>query len=159
MSWNLFIVFCILNIVNVVMQTARSIATIKFGKYIASIVNAVAYGLYTVVIVYTVCDLPLYIKVLVVAMANLIGVFVVKLVEEKSRKDKLWKVEATIYTVSTPRVITELKANKIPFNYIENIGKYTIINCYCETQKDSAIVKKILTSANAKFFVSETKAL
>lgn len=91
MNEKLFITFVILNIVNVIIQTVKSLATVKCGKTIASIVNAVAYGLYTVVVVYTVCDLPLWLKVVVVGLANLVGVFVVKLVEEKSRKDKLWK--------------------------------------------------------------------
>ena len=76
---NLIIIFVLLNIANVIIQTVKSIATIKCGKTMAAIVNAVAYGLYTVVVVYTVCDLPLWFKVVVVAVANLIGVFVVKL--------------------------------------------------------------------------------
>ena len=95
MNEKLFITFVILNIVNVIIQTIKSLATVKCGKTVASIVNAVAYGLYTVVVVYTVCDLPLWLKVVVVGVANLIGVYVVKLIEEKSRKDKLWKIEAT----------------------------------------------------------------
>ena len=88
MNEKLFITFVILNIINVIIQTIKSLATVKCGKIVASIVNAVAYGLYTVVVVYTVCDLPLWLKVVVVGVANLIGVYVVKLIEEKSRKDK-----------------------------------------------------------------------
>ena len=56
MNEKLFITFVILNIVNVIIQTVKSLATVKCGKTVASIVNAVAYGLYTVVVVYTVCD-------------------------------------------------------------------------------------------------------
>ena len=92
----LLLTFIILNIVNVILQTVKSLCTVKCGKVVASVVNAVAYGLYTVVIIYTVCDLPLVTKALVVALCNLIGVFVVKLIEEKSRKDKLWLVKITI---------------------------------------------------------------
>ena len=97
MNYELLLVFIALNIANVIIQTVKSLATVKCGKGVASLVNAVAYGLYTVVVVYTVCDLPLWLKVVVVSLCNLVGVFVVKWGEEKARKDKLWKVEATIY--------------------------------------------------------------
>ena len=63
MDTKLLIIFIALNIVNVIIQTVKSIATIKCGKTLAAIINAVAYGLYTVVVVYTVCDLPLWLKV------------------------------------------------------------------------------------------------
>lgn len=158
MNEKLFITFVILNIVNVIIQTVKSLATVKCGKTVASIVNAVAYGLYTVVVVYTVCDLPLWLKVVVVGVANLIGVYVVKLVEEKSRKDKLWKVECTVPQENAYYLAIELK-NQVPFNYIENVGKYAIFNIYCATQEQSATVKLILNEYNAKYFVTETKNL
>ena len=49
----LLIIFIILNIFNVILQTVKSICTVKCGKTVAAIVNAVAFGLYTVVIVFT----------------------------------------------------------------------------------------------------------
>ena len=84
---NLLIIFIILNILNVIIQTVKSIATVKCGKAVAAITNAVAYGLYTVVVVYTMCDLPLTYKAIIVAVCNLIGVYVVKYFEEKSQKE------------------------------------------------------------------------
>ena len=159
MDTKLLLIFIALNIVNVIIQTVKSIATIKCGKVLAAIINAVAYGLYTVVVVYTVCDLPLWLKVVVVGAANLIGVYVVKLLEEKSRKDKLWKVEATVNTKEEAEdIIKLLKDVNIPYNYID-INRYVLINCYCATQKQSAGVKSILDTYNAKYFVSESKTL
>lgn len=155
----LLITFIILNVVNVILQTFKTIATVKFGKWGAAIVNAVAFGLYTVVIVYTVCDLPLWEKVIIVSVANLFGVYVVKYIEEKRRKDKLWKVECTLNKDENwKRIIDIIKEKGIPCNYID-IDKYILINCYCATQKDSASIKKILNECGAKYFVSETKSL
>lgn len=155
---NLIIIFVLLNIANVIIQTVKSIATIKCGKTMAAIVNAVAYGLYTVVVVYTVCDLPLWFKVVVVAVANLIGVFVVKLFEEKSRKDKLWKVEATIRFKDFDDFKTAVDSLRIPYNYF-CIKKYYLFNFYAETQEQSRMIKKVLDNFDAKYFVSETKEL
>lgn len=155
----LLITFIILNICNVILQTVKSICTVKCGKTVAAIVNAVAYGLYTVVIVFTNADLPLMQKVLVVALSNLIGVYVVKWIEEKKRKEMLWKVEFTVLGKNTSAVANLLDLAHIPHNYIENVGKYTIFNTYCATQKQSESVKEIIKEYNAKYFVSETKEL
>lgn len=155
----LLIIFITLNIVNVILQTIKSLATVKCGKVAAAVVNAVAYGLYTIVLVYTMCDLPLMWKASIVALCNFIGVFVVKLIEEKARKDKLWKVEATILAPLTADTAKYLKACDIPFSYIENVGKHTIFNIYCRTQAESINVKCMLEDYDAKYFVSESKTL
>ena len=156
MDWKLLIVFVILNAVNVIIQTVRSLATIKCKKFAAACVNALAYGLYTVVVVYTVCDLPLWWKVVIVAVCNFIGVFFVKLFEEKFRKDKMWKVEATVPKVAD--IIQSAKLLNIPLNYID-IEKFYLVNFYCATQQDSEIVKQWLKAHDAKYFVSESKIL
>ena len=158
MNKELLIIFIALNIVNVIIQTVKSIATIKCGKGMASVVNAIAYGLYTVVVVYTVCDLPLWLKVVVVGLCNLVGVFCVKWGEEKARKDKLWKVEATVKPCEFEAIKTYCEVAGLPFSYI-NIDKYILFNFYCATQKESAIVKDLLDKHNAKYFVAESKVL
>lgn len=159
MDSKLLILFIVLNVVNVIIQTVKSIATIKCGKTVAALVNAIAYGLYTVVVVYTVCELPLWLKVVVVGGANLVGVYLVKLFEEKGRKDKLWKVEATVLRGWTKELHNALVEAEIPHNYLENVGKYTLFNLYCATQAQSAKAKAIMTKYDAKYFVSETKIL
>ena len=161
MDTKLLIIFIILNIINVIIQTVKSIATIQCGKTMAAIINAVAYGFYTIVTIYLLCDLPLMWKAAIVALCNLVGVWVVKWLEEKARKDKLWKVEATITNEGFGEdddCIIDLKRANIPFNYID-VQKYILINCYCATQKESKIVKEILNKYQAKYFVSESKEL
>lgn len=156
---NLLIIFTVLSIVNVIIQTTKSIVTIKCGKSAAAIVNAVAYGLYTVVIVYTNADFPLWEKVIVTALVNLIGVYIVKLIEEKTRRDKLWKVEMTVPNARAETMAENLKLYPIPFNMVETTSKWTIFNVYCATQKESKFVRGIADKNKAKFFVSETKSL
>lgn len=157
---NLLLVFVVLNIINVIMQTIKSICTIKCGKLGAAVINALAYGLYTVVTVYMLCELPLMLKALIVALCNLVGVYIVKLCEEKARKDKLWKVEMTVPKgIDTGLLTMNLKSSSIPFNYIENVGNYTLFNVYCATQEESRTVKQLAEMCHAKYFVSETKIL
>ena len=159
MEMKLLVLFIVMNIVNVVIQTIKSIATIKCGKTAAALINALAYGLYTYIIVLTNCDLPMIAKCLIVASANFVGVWVVKFFEEKARKDKLWKVEATVPASMVTPLHLALKQCGIAHNYIEGVGQYTIFNIYCPTQADSIEVRKVLESKNAKYFVSESKTL
>lgn len=162
MDIKLLIIFVALNIVNVVAQTVKSIATVKCGKAVAALINAGAYGLYTIVTIYMLCELPIWWKAGIVALCNLIGVFVVKWIEEKARKDKLWKIQATIPNEGlfpeNNDCLIELKKANISMNYID-INKYILINCYCATQAESKIVKEILDKYDAKYFVSESKIL
>ena len=155
---NLLIIFILLSIVNVIFSTIKSIATIKSGPWVASIVSALYYGYYNIVLIYTVADFPLWQKVVVTAGCNLVGVFVVKYGEVKARKDKLWKIEATIRPMRFDTLIKKLKEYDIPFNYID-VGKYIIFNIYCATQAESAKVKVLLNVVEAKYFVAESKNL
>ena len=150
--------FIIFNVINVIIQTIKSIVTIKCNKWVAAVVNAVAYGLYTYIVVLTASDIDLWFKIIVVALANLVGVFIVKWVEEKKRKEMLWKIEFTINREFLENVKTLLTLAKVPHSYIE-IGKNVIINAYCATGKESESVKEIIKKYNAKYFVSETKIL
>lgn len=153
------VVFIVLNIINVVIQTIKSIATIKCGAWAAAAINAVAYGLYTVVVVYMNADgLGLFWKAIIIGLANLLGVYVVKVMEEKKREDKLWKVEATVTGTVLEYLHETLTNESIPHNYII-VGKYCIFNCYCATQNESIKVKGIFDDYGAKYFVSESKTL
>lgn len=156
MDTKLLIIFITLNVVNVIIQTVKSIATIKCGKTMAALVNAIAYGLYTVVVVYTVCDLPLWLKVVVVGVANLIGVYVVKWGEEKARKDKVWLVKTTIPTENAEQAKHFLEQANISFTYYD-LQKYFVFDTFCDTQEETSKVLQICRTCGGKAFATENK--
>lgn len=156
MATKLLLLFIIMNIINVIIQTVKSIATIKCGKTAAAVVNAIAYGLYTYIVVLTMCDLPLLAKCLIVAGANFVGVFVVKLIEEKSRKDKLWLVKITIPTEYFEVVKNELTTADIPFTYYD-LNKYYVVDTYCEKQQQTTVVLDVCKKYKGKAFATENK--
>ena len=152
-------IFIILSVINVIFSTVRSIVTIKGGKFVASIVSGGYFAFYNVMLIYTVMDFPMWQKCLITFVCNVVGVFIVKFMEELLQKDKLWKVEATIVRNYQADVCEMLNKARVPYNYIEGIGKYTIFNVFCATQEQSIAVKEILKTYNAKYFVSESKTL
>lgn len=154
---NILIIFTILTIVNVIFSTIKSLATIKASPAIAALVSGLYYGYYNVVLLYTVADFPLWQKVLVTLLCNLVGVYVVKYAEEQARKEKLWKIELTIPTKYLNAVDFDLK--EVPHSYITLSDKHTLFNFYCATQKESQKVKDIVKQYDAKYFVAESQEL
>lgn len=152
------VLYIILNIVNVILQTVKSLVTVKCGKVSASVINALAYGFYTLIIIYTALDgISLLAKCVIVGACNLVGVFVVKLIEERMRKDRLWKVEMTYKGANYNELIEEMRAKDISCYYTQLNNGYTIINAFCKTQTESTIVNEITKRYNCKYFISESK--
>lgn len=158
MNVSLIISFIFFNVLNVVIQTIKSIATIKCGKTMAAIVNAVAYGLYTYIIVLTTCELALWIKVIVVALANLVGVWIVKYVEEKKAKDKLWKVELAVPYSKHTIASRLIKETQIPYN-VMMVDSWVMFNAYCETKADTHKMSEIAKVVGGKISAYESKAV
>ena len=155
---NTILLFALCTAVNVILSTIKSILTVKGGKLSASFINALTYGFYSYVIVLTSADgMPIWLKMAITAVCNFIGVYLVKWIEEKARKDKLWKVELTVPTKYTNTIDFDL--HDVPHSYIKLSDKHTLFNFYCATQKESAKVKAIANQYEAKYFVAESKNL
>lgn len=152
----MLISYIIFNILNVVIQTVKSIVTIKCNKWVAAIVNAIAYGLYTYIVILTASDIDLWFKIIVVALANLVGVFIVKWVEEKKRKEKLWAIRFTVKDNEGEKIINELENKDISYGY-DVRGKYIIFETFCNSKEETLKVKEIVKRFNAKYFISENK--
>lgn len=154
---NSTILFAIATVINVTLSTIRSLCTIKGGKWVSAITNALCYGFYPLIVMLTAKDtVSIIVNMIITALANFVCVWLIKFIEEKSRKDKLWKVEAT---VKTTKVYEDLIENGISCNCLHIANGGYIVNCFCPTQKDSLKAKEILKQYNAKYFVSESKTL
>lgn len=152
------LLYIILNIINVILQTVKSLVTVKGGKMVASIVNALTYGFYTLIIIYTALDgITLLAKCLIVGICNLVGVFAVKLIEEKMRKDRLWKVEMTYKGTNVNELISKIKGNEISCYYTTLENGYTVINAFCKSQTESIIINALTKEYKCKYFISESK--
>ena len=159
MNFELLLIFTILSVVNVILQTIKSIATFKCGRLVAAAVNAVAFGLYTVVLVYTNCDLPLLTKALVVAVCNFVGVWIVKYFEEKARKDKLWKIEMAVPMGTNLAVLkNRIEWCGVSCHYVE-VGKWVVFNCYCERSGQTKAMIELSKEFGGKISAYESKTL
>lgn len=160
MDMTLLALFVVLTIINVILNTARTIITVKGGLFWSSFIAAIAFGFYVLVIVYTVCDLPLWIKATVTAIANFVGTYFVKWLEMKVRKDKLWMVDVVIYEKNLKYATEFLNARGIQFSEmpIANSSSH-VFHIYSNTQDESREIKSLLKTFNAKYIVVESKNL
>jgi hypothetical protein len=63
-----------------------------------------------------------------------------------------------IHSITPQEETVETYTTNYPY-LNEGVGQYTIFNCFCSTQKESSIVRRVLKEYDAKFFVSESKTL
>ena len=158
---NTILIFALATIVNVTLSTIRSICTIKGGKWISAITNAVCYGFYPLIVMLTAKGtVDIIVNMIITAVANFVCVWIIKLVEEKTTKDKLWKIEATFGHKENFIHNLEIwaKTHHISYNYID-IGKYYVVNFYSATQTESTVIKDFVIRFNGKCFASESKIL
>ena len=94
----LIILFTVLTVVNVVIQTVKSLCTVRCSTFTSACVNAFAYGLYVYVIFFTTSEgMALWAKASITAIANFFGVYAANIIFEKLfSKTVRWKIEVSI---------------------------------------------------------------
>ena len=154
---NQILLFAIATVVNVVLSTIRSITTIKGGKWLSAFTNAVCYGFYPLIVMLTAKGtVGIVVNMCITAIANFVCVWVIKYVEQKSRKDKMWRIDLAI--PCDEKDFAHRKLKDIPHNYIE-CGAWVMFNCYCATQQETARVKQLGLALGGKYSAYESQPM
>ena len=154
------VVFIICQLINVALNTAKTIIMHKEEKVSSSIINAITYGFYAIIVVMTASALDLWITILITAITNLIGVYGSMWVLEKFKKDSLWEITATTDRKDLNEIVEYLNICKIAHNYnlVDNYENSKVVfRIYSENQKQSEEIKFILDKFNAKRIVHEER--
>lgn len=150
--------FAIITLINVVLSTAKSILTVKATRKVASLINAISYGFYAMV-VKQMSTVNIETVIIVTVLANLVGVYFSMWVLDKFRKDLFWKITIIPETSSFENIRKELVENKLGFNEYEVNTKYgnqTALDVFSESQESSKKIKEILNrNGNVKYHISE----
>lgn len=151
------ILFFVLQFINVILSTMKTVLTVKANKHIAMLINTVTYTFYSGV-VKLLTEQDMLIVLAVTFLTNVLGVYIAMFILEKAKKDLLWKIEVTIPKSEMVEFYSDAKALNIPFNYVD-IEKYILFNFYSATQDMSVDLKRMLKKYNVKYFVMESKNL
>lgn len=157
MNTNFILLFAGLSLFNVIIQTIKSLCTIKSSTFVAACVNALAYGVYVYVIVFTNSDgLPLWGKALITAGANFCGVYLANILFNKIfTKELKWKIEVSVPNCYADTFTRKLTREKIEWYECGRFqGEYT---CYAVFAPNSQISKRIkeLIPVRSKYNVVE----
>ena len=151
------LIFVACTLLNVVLATIKSVMTIKGSKASAAVWNALSFGLYAYIVILTAnAPITTFWKVFITAACNLVGVYVVKLVEERMRKEKLWLIKTTIPHNNFHQAKEALEQYNIPFTYYD-VKKYYVIDTFCNTRQQSDTVLNISKLNNGKVFIIENR--
>lgn len=143
------LIFFGLSLVNVILQTLKSIFTIRAGKIVAALTTALAFGFYTVVMK-QISDFNVAIAVAVTVIANFIGVYISIAMTEKMKKDELWKITALVKEGNVPVLKIRLNYHDIGFTVEPVNGGKVKFDIYSYTQEETKIVKNILSDTPCK---------
>ena len=152
------LLYLVLQVVYVILNTVTNIAKIKCSKLIASLTSAICYGFYVIVVVATASNQPIWVKMLLTAVTNVVGVYIGMWVMEKLRKDKLWKIEITVTdSIEIFNLNKSLKQGKISYNMVKSENGDMIFNVYSKNQKESEIIKNALAETRtAKYIIHQS---
>lgn len=154
---NAILIFAIATIINVTLSTIRSLCTINGGKWLSAITNAVCYGFYPLIVMLTAKDtVSIVVNMAITAVANFVCVWLIKYVEEKARKDKMWRIDLAVPIEE--KAFAHRKLVDIPHNYVE-CGAWAMFNCYCATQAETAKVKQLGITLGGKYSAYESKPM
>ncbi len=152
--FKIILAFFVAQLFNVVLSTLKSVITIKGGKGLAAVSNAVAYGFNTFVIK-VIADVDMWVAIIISIVCNLVGVYFALWLTEKLRKDQLWKITVTVASENYEDLISGLKQNDISFiTYQTSWDKYKVLDVFSKAKSESKVIKQLFSKFNAKYTIS-----
>ena len=154
------VVFTICQFINVALNTAKTIIMHKEEKISSSIINAITFGFYAIIVVMTASALPLWITIIITIITNLIGVYGSMWLLDRFKKDSLWEIVATTDRENLEEIRDYLNVCEIAHNYnlVDNYKNSKVVfRIYSENQKQSEEIKYILDKVGAKRIVHEER--
>lgn len=151
--WSI-VLFFVLNLINVILGTMRSILTVKSTPFVSMIINTVSYTFYSG-IVKLVSGQSMAVVLITTALTNITGVYIAQFILNKARKDKLWRITATLPAdIDSGVIVPELEEKGIAS--VVYIGEdVKLIDIYSKTQGESLVIKEILEPLKVKYSVVE----
>lgn len=148
------ILFIILQVINVILSTIKSIVMIKGSKWGAIIANTIYFGVYTAVLKQISAIDNLFVLVIVTMLANFFGTWVGIVITDKLRKADLWVIKTVIrigYVKEYKKALNDAEIKYI--SYQTTWDEYTAIDIFSESRTQSKKIKEILIKFKAKYSI------
>ena len=146
------ILFIVCSLVNVILSTLKTLIMVNAGEKMSILINAICYGFYTLV-VKQLGAVDYVTAVIVTIFANIVGVWISYRIMDFFKKDKLWRITATLKNEKEYNECIE-KLKKFNVAYTPIVATSSV-DIYSYNQKESSIIKNILDNFEYKYFIQE----
>lgn len=153
---NAIILFTALTVANTIIQTIKSLCTVRCSTFTSACVNALAYGLYVYVIFFTTSEgMSLWAKAGITAIANFFGVYAANIIFEKLfSKTVRWKIEVSIPNELNRQFEGYLNEREFEWCFCGWGNNWTNYAVFCPDKNASAALREILP-LEAKYNIVE----
>ena len=148
------IIFITIQFVNVLLSTLKSIITVSGSKETAAVINAISYT-FGAVITKLITKQNFTVIVGITFVSNLVGVYLAKVIVEKTKKERLWTITATVRGANKDFLENSLKFRGVQYTLIPCANDRYLFNIYSKSKGESLIVKEILGTSKAKYNIVE----
>lgn len=143
------VVFIVIQFLNVIISTIKSILTVKGGKATAALINAVSYT-FGAVVTKLLTQQSFGVVICVTLLTNIIGVYLAKAILEKFQKEKLWTIMTTCKVEDKDSIEKEFRRRDIKYvSFLAENNRY-FINIFSHSRAESALIKEILSNFHTK---------
>lgn len=151
------VLFVILNLVNVILGTMRSILTVKASPTVAMLINTISYTFYAGIVKMT-SGQSMAIVLITTALTNIVGVYIAKWLVSLRHKDRLWVIDVTTNGLNKFALANDLSIFKIQYSQFDILNSNLVnFRIYSYTQRDSQRIRRILKRYEVKYNITETK--
>ena len=159
MSPEIFL-FIILQIVNVILSTIKSIVLSKGYKWGTIISNTIYFGVYTAVLKQLVLVDNMFLLIVITMIANFFGTWIGFNILEKIRKADLWIIKTVVEIDKIKDYKKALNDAGIKYtSYQTTWDECTAVDIFSESRSQSKVIKEILLKFNATYsaYISNKK--
>lgn len=150
-------IFVTIQMVNVVISTVKSILTVNGSKMTAAVVNSVSYT-FANVVTKMLTQQPFEVIIVTTMVTNMVGVYAAKWLMEKTRKERLWTVMATIRSAHKDDVEEQLQKRGIQYTLVPAENDRWFINIFSHSKAESAMIREILHKWDIRHTIVENRA-
>ena len=148
------LLFILLQIINVILSTIKSIILIKGYKWASILANTIYFGVYTAVLKQLTMIDNIWSLIIITMLANFFGTWIGIIITNKVRKADLWTIATVVkkeYLKDYKKALNDAKIKYI--SYQTTWDECAAIDIFSENRSQSKVIKDILIKFKAKYSI------
>lgn len=148
------LIFVILQFVNIIIATFKSVLIIKGTKGHAALINAISYSLGIFITYFVSNEISIYYSIPITFFLNLLGVYIGLFILEKIKKDQLWRISTTVKGEYFDSYIKDLrKAGVQLMPYETGRTDFKVVDVFSNSREETKKIQPIIKRYQIKYTI------